>query len=270
MRCAMLRLSVLAAGRALGEHGNRGASTGGSCRPSLDSAGRPASVEAACRASRGRTPRPRGGRRRSARRSRGGAGEEGRGRRARLSAGAARHATRRRTCARHIVDELEDVDDARVDPALERRVLVDPDPDLVLAVAGVAAGPARVAADAAARAPARRRAERGLCRRGRQARRRAGALDHAGARRPAADVLPDAAAALFAQAGGPAGAGAGVRRLRRRERRRRSAWPAPCSATTSSVRSTSRSRWATTSIRRAWTARPIRAGTRGGARSTIR
>jgi hypothetical protein len=33
----------------------------------------------------------------------------------------------------NIVDELEDIDDPRVDPALERRVLVDADPDIVLA-----------------------------------------------------------------------------------------------------------------------------------------
>ena len=33
----------------------------------------------------------------------------------------------------NIVDELEEVDDPRVDPALERRVLVDPDPDIALA-----------------------------------------------------------------------------------------------------------------------------------------
>jgi hypothetical protein len=33
----------------------------------------------------------------------------------------------------NIVDELEEVDDPRVDPALERRLLVDPDPDIALA-----------------------------------------------------------------------------------------------------------------------------------------
>jgi hypothetical protein len=33
----------------------------------------------------------------------------------------------------NVVDELEGIDDPRIDVALERRVLVDPDPDIVLA-----------------------------------------------------------------------------------------------------------------------------------------
>ena len=60
----------------------------------------------------------------------------------------------------NIVDELEEVDDPRVDPALERRVLLDSDLDIALAALELLRARSTSAADAIARAAARRRARR--------------------------------------------------------------------------------------------------------------
>ena len=138
-----------------------------------------------------------------------------------------------------IVDELGEVSDPRVGPALERRVSADPDLEIALASLEVLRARAAGAATEAARAAARRPANDRERRNNRPTHSRTGTLDDGRPRRAAPDLPSDAAAGFCRRAAGPTGARARVRRLRRRQRRRSGRWPRRCCGITGNIRSTS-------------------------------
>ena len=103
----------------------------------------------------------------------------------------------------NIVDELEEVDDPRVNPALERRVLVDSDLDIALAALELLRARSTRPLMRSARAAARQWSGRaGRTEAVGRLAARARSLDDNRARWAAADVLPDAARAFFVEAGG--------------------------------------------------------------------